>query len=177
MWLLPPGNGPSQVVWNTAAERDASLDRAAMLRTLVILAVLAAACSSSKKAPAPPAPPAAEEDCAAQVESSWPGNHDRYAFSDDDGATYGYKDGKGAVVIAPRFGRSPDRSTRSSMYPMPCGRPSSRTWSGSRTCSTTSRRFRRHRRGHPLTAGATHERAGRPGTLTTSRAPAASAAA
>ena len=77
-----------------------------MLRTLVILAVLAAACSSSKKAPAPPAPPAlpaAEADCSAQVESSRPGNHDRYAFSDDDGATYGYKDGKGAVVIAPRF--------------------------------------------------------------------------
>lgn len=74
-------------------------------RTLVILTVLVTACGSSKQVPAPlsPAPPPTDEDCAAQVESSPPGNHDRYAFSDDDGATYGYKDGRGTVVIAPRF--------------------------------------------------------------------------
>ncbi len=42
------------------------------------------------------------EDCASTVEDAAPGNHDRFAFETNDGL-YGYRDGKGKVVIAPRF--------------------------------------------------------------------------
>jgi hypothetical protein len=42
------------------------------------------------------------EDCAGEVESSKPGNHDRYAFEAPDGS-YGFKTKAGAVAIAPRF--------------------------------------------------------------------------
>jgi hypothetical protein len=54
--------------------------------------------------PAPTAPVDADgpEDCASGVESSKPGNHDRYAFEAGDGS-YGYKTKAGAVAIAPRF--------------------------------------------------------------------------
>ena len=48
--------------------------------------------------------PAAEaaEDCMSSVESAKPGNHDRFAFQGAD-ELYGYKNGKGQVVIAPRL--------------------------------------------------------------------------
>jgi hypothetical protein len=39
-------------------------------------------------------------NCESSVEDSKPGNHDRFAFESPDGR-YGYKDGKGNVVIAP----------------------------------------------------------------------------
>lgn len=42
------------------------------------------------------------EDCSSSVESAKAGNHDRYAFESPDGL-YGYKNGKGQVVIAPRL--------------------------------------------------------------------------
>lgn len=76
-------------------------------RSFPLFAVWAlTACGSTSKTAAPPAPapPAAEGDCAAQVEDSQPGNHDRFAFTEGDEEVYGYKDGKGTVVIAPRFG-------------------------------------------------------------------------
>jgi hypothetical protein len=41
-------------------------------------------------------------DCESSIEDAKPGNHDRYGFEAPDGS-HGYKDGKGAVVIAPRL--------------------------------------------------------------------------
>jgi hypothetical protein len=45
----------------------------------------------------------APEDCASRMEDWKPGNHDRYAFEDPIRQAWGYRDGKGNVVIAPRF--------------------------------------------------------------------------
>lgn len=42
------------------------------------------------------------ENCEAFVESSKPGNHDRYAFEGPDGL-YGYKTGKGQIAVAARL--------------------------------------------------------------------------
>lgn len=74
------------------------------MKKYVIAIWLAAACggSSSKGTVAPATEPAG--DCTSQLEDAQPGNHDRFSFSPDDGATYGYKNGAGEVVIAPRFG-------------------------------------------------------------------------
>jgi hypothetical protein len=44
----------------------------------------------------------ARMDCIGRVEDSPPGNHDRFRFEDDDG-TYGFKNRRGVVVIAPTF--------------------------------------------------------------------------
>jgi len=52
--------------------------------------------------PLPPASPA-NTGCAAVLEDAPPGSHDRYAFEDADGR-YGYRDGRGAIVIPARFG-------------------------------------------------------------------------
>ena len=45
----------------------------------------------------------APEDCTSRVEDWKAGNHDRYAFEDPIRQAWGYRDGKGNVVIAPRF--------------------------------------------------------------------------
>lgn len=75
------------------------------------LVFVVAACGSTPAKPplsssAPPESPApllvtdAEMNCESSVEDSKPGNHDRFVFESPDGK-YGYKDGKGNVVIAP----------------------------------------------------------------------------
>jgi len=58
--------------------------------------------SNSKQAPPVPVPAESAENCAASVESAKAGNHDRFAFEGPDGL-YGYKTGKGQIVIAPRL--------------------------------------------------------------------------
>lgn len=57
----------------------------------------------SSRAPADPSPALvtdAPTDCTSHTEDSQPGNHDRFVFEGADGR-YGYKDGKGNVVITP----------------------------------------------------------------------------
>ena len=79
-------------------------------RSTAVLLLFLAACGGGHAggAAAPrssvdlPPPTPAGEACGAEVEDSPPGNHDRYAFEDPNG-TYGYKDGKGNVVIPPQY--------------------------------------------------------------------------
>jgi hypothetical protein len=47
--------------------------------------------------------PVGPEDCAARVEDWAPGNHDRHRFEDPLSGKYGFRDGTGAVVIAPQY--------------------------------------------------------------------------
>src|SRR5262245_16769521 len=69
-----------------------------------MLVLVACGGGATKREPAPPEPPVAAgpEECTSSVESAKAGNHDRFAFQDPDGL-YGYKNGKGQVVIAPRL--------------------------------------------------------------------------
>lgn len=60
------------------------------------------ASSTTATATAPVAADDGPEDCTSSIEDSQPGNHDRFAFEMADGS-YGYKNGKGQVVIAPRL--------------------------------------------------------------------------
>lgn len=45
----------------------------------------------------------APTDCASRVEDWTPGNHDRFVFVDPFTQGYGFKNGAGAIVIAPRL--------------------------------------------------------------------------
>jgi hypothetical protein len=72
-----------------------------------ILLVLLAACGGKPAAKVPAngsasPEPAMPTECTSSVESAKAGNHDRFAFEAPDG-TYGYKNAKGLVVIAPRL--------------------------------------------------------------------------
>jgi hypothetical protein len=78
-----------------------------------VIGLLVIACGGT--APPPPlgntqatpvvAPPAdaAVEDCESRVESWEPGHHDRYAFEDPATNKFGFKDGRGQIVIPARF--------------------------------------------------------------------------
>ena len=57
-----------------------------------------------RPAPRPAVEPVdAPEDCMSRVEMWAPGNHDRYTFEDAATSLYGFKDGKGNIVVQPRF--------------------------------------------------------------------------
>ena len=77
------------------------------------LVVVVAACSAPASAPPANVAPArpekiepvtdAAEDCTSRIEDWKPGNHDRYAFEDPIQQAWGYRDGKGQIVIPARF--------------------------------------------------------------------------
>lgn len=71
---------------------------------LVLVASLAGCGGAVPRRPtaALPPPTPAGEACGGQIEDAAPGNHDRFGF-EDEGGLHGFRDGRGAVVIAPRY--------------------------------------------------------------------------
>jgi WG repeat protein len=76
--------------------------RAALLLLAACGAKPAAPPSNAQHGSAQVATPA-KQDCTARIEKWKPGNVDRFSFEDPLTHRYGYKDGKGAIVIAPSF--------------------------------------------------------------------------
>lgn len=71
---------------------------------LVLIASLAGCGGAVPRRPtaALPPPTPAGEACGGQIEDAAPGNHDRFGF-EDEGGLHGFRDGRGAVVIPPRY--------------------------------------------------------------------------